>query len=164
MTTWFVFHGVTFDHEFHGGFLWAPSADRDGKRKPDWLAVGEVRRGDVVYSCRARIITHVLVATADGAAARRPAPPYPHPDGATSDGNSVAVRYAELPRPRVALDTIKREALELFTGPGGPLDQRGHGNMGYLYRLNEGAAEYLRARALRVFEPELERIRAQALQ
>ena len=158
-STWLVFHGVTFDHESHGGFLWAPVADRDGKRKPDWLAVADVRRGDAIYSCRDRIVTHVLLATGDGHSARRPPPPYPHPDGASSDGHRVAARYFELPRPRLALDTIRREALGHFNGHGGPLDHRGHGKMGYLYRLNEAATEYLRTRALRHLERDFSQAR-----
>lgn len=156
MTSWWVFHGVTFEHERTGGFLWAPSSTREGSRKPDWLAVGDVRRGDLIYSCRDRILTHVLLAVGDGEVRSRPSAPYPQPEGATAEGHRVSADYFELPRPRLAVDKIVRDQFEAFSGPSGPLDRNGNGNMGYLYRLGAVAASYLHRQCLRGVAPEFD--------
>ncbi len=149
MPDWFVFQGLNFDVEMRGGFLWAPTTNAAGAREPDWVTVGKVRAGDLLYSSRNRVVTHVLVASEDGRPANRPPAPYPKPDGQSDVGNRVSVEFVSLNRPWLSLRKIAAEALPFFTGAGGPLDRRGNGNVGYLYELAEPARRYMAGAALR---------------
>ncbi len=144
MAVWYVFQGLNFALEEQGGFLWAPAAGPTGARVPHWANVGRVRAGDVIYSARRKVIAHVLVAQADAGPAHRPPPPYPQVAGQSNDGNLVRVSFFELSRPYLSHGKIAAECLDLFSGPGRPLDVNGDGRQGYLFELDESAADYLR--------------------
>lgn len=47
--TFFVFQGATFDRESHGGYIWAPIANRAGNSFHHWDRLLDVRKGDIIF-------------------------------------------------------------------------------------------------------------------
>ncbi|MCX5797000.1 MAG: HNH endonuclease [Elusimicrobia bacterium] len=62
MRFWWVNQGQTFDHEFHGGYLWSPKKKAHGVRHQFYENMREVAPQDVIFSFRARKIVAVSVA------------------------------------------------------------------------------------------------------
>lgn len=149
MPAWWVFHGDNFEDERAGGFLWAPTHDAAGRRPDHWRRLEEARAGDVVFSCRGRVLTHAMAVTADG---RRSPWPYARARPADVHGEGIRVdgEFLELPTPRVAVDRFPRDGvLHLFNADEGPLDHRGAGKQGYYFRLPPAAEAYLYERGVR---------------
>jgi HNH endonuclease len=96
MRYWWVNQNQTFDHEFHGGYLWSPKRKSNQRRNPFYEFMREVAPGDVIFSFQGTYIRALGIAQSHCYEA-----PKPTEFGATgtnwSDiGWKIEVRYFQL--------------------------------------------------------------------
>ena len=63
---WWVNQGQTFGHEFRGGYLWSPKANKNGARNQSYEWMRAIKPGDVIFSFANTAIKAVGVATSFG--------------------------------------------------------------------------------------------------
>lgn len=126
-----VFQGTAFDAESKGGFLWAPLANKEGKKFHYWDRLTEVKQGDIIlHGCSGCI---QAVSTARGEC-------YDHEDGRRIDCDYVMIGDA------VKTADYVEDILSICTMKHAPFNKRGNANSGYLYEMpRELAKIFLRA-------------------
>lgn len=50
MAYWWVNHKQTFKKEFTGGYIWAPTVNKNGSRNQSYINLSLVKPGDIVFS------------------------------------------------------------------------------------------------------------------
>ena len=136
--TFFVFQGGTFDQEYDGGYIWAPTYNKAGHRCHYWDRLQDVRPGDVIFhGCDGSIRA---ISTAHKAC------PYPQPEEIRfsetwdNEGLRVDCDYILIDKP-VKTALLRNDILRLCSGiKYAPFDRDGNGNLGYLYELNRELA------------------------
>lgn len=129
---WWVNQGTTYKASRDGGFLWAPTLDKAGNKKPSWDRLDEADVGDVVLHYENSRIRAVGRVEAQAIPSERPAE-FPAQDAWHKDGRRLAVSYRELPEP-VSLDAISPE---LRKPSSGPFTSQGSVQQGYFFRLSD---------------------------
>jgi hypothetical protein len=73
MNYFWVNQGQTFKEEYKGGYLWAPIADPNGKRKWHWENMQKIKQGDVIVSYNSRLgVMGYCVALSDSYPHKKP--------------------------------------------------------------------------------------------
>jgi len=62
MRYWWVNQNQTFEHEFHGGYLWSPKRRANNARNPFYEFMREVAPGDVIFSFKGTYIKAIGIA------------------------------------------------------------------------------------------------------
>lgn len=62
MKYWWVNQNQTFNHEFHGGYLWSPKRKTNGARNPFYESMREVSPGDLILSFKDTNIVAIGIA------------------------------------------------------------------------------------------------------
>jgi MoxR-like ATPase len=129
--SWWVNQGQSYSRAREGGYLWAPTKDRGGRRPTHWENITKLLFGDIVFNYadgQLRALSAVL------------APPERlsrRPDSRdqqwNEEGDYVRAWYVDIPP--VPLASIPVE-LRIAEGSGGPFDRAGAVNQGYLYPLS----------------------------
>jgi hypothetical protein len=145
MAYWWVSQNKTFDEEREGDYLWAPQRNKDGRSQHHWLAMEQVRAGDVILSFVNQAIAAVSVAKGGAYASDRP---FSSKEGAVweKDGWRVDAKY-ELLKPPIPIPPIASELRKLLPSKYSPLTREGTGVQGYLFRLPDAAANLILAKA-----------------
>ncbi len=134
---WWVNQRASFKQERAGGYLWAPLADKAGRRPSHWENMGRAQAGDIVLSYasgRLRAVSRVLAAAV---AAKQPEE---LEQRWNDDGQLLRVQYADLDPIELARIPVEWRQAE---GPGSPFDRDGGVNQGYLFHISDGFLERL---------------------
>jgi hypothetical protein len=136
MRYWWVNQNQTFEHEFHGGYLWSPKRKSNQQRNPFYEFMREVSPGDLIFSFQGARIPALGIA-------QSPCYEAPKPDefGASganwSDiGWKLEVHYIQLHnsiRPADHIEFLRPLLPEKYS----PLQATGRGNQSvYLTRVS----------------------------
>jgi hypothetical protein len=135
---WWVNQGRTWEHEYNGGFLWAPYKNSAGRPCWHWDTMDELQKGDYVFSyVRGQIVS---VSKVKGPTYKSQKPK--EFSDWSRDGRRCDVVYKIANTPIVImdhLDTIK----SFLPTEHSPLQKNGLANQIYLVQLNEELGEYL---------------------
>ena len=114
---WWVNQKQTFAHEFRGGYLWSPKANKNGARNQSYEWMRAVRPGDIIFSYAGAVIKAVGVASSYGYDC--PKPVEFGETGAYWDdlGWRVDVHYKEISpfRPKDNLDRLRSDLPSRFS-------------------------------------------------
>ena len=143
MRYWWVNQNQTFEHEFHGGYLWSPKRKANHARNPFYEFMREVAPGDVIFSFQGTYIRALGVAQSHCYEAPKPIE-FGAAGGNWSDiGWKIEVRYFQLQnqiRPADEMTIL----LPLLPERYSPLQQTGRGNQSvYLTHIPENLAAAL---------------------
>lgn len=145
MAYYWVSQNKTFDHEFAGGYLWAPLRDKRGGVPHHWRRMQQVQPGDTIFSYRRQSVPAIAVATTKAYPAPQPTEFRRHGDWEV-DGLRIDVEYRPIDRP-ILLSAVPEAVLLSMQGHQQPLNAVGTGNQGYLFPLAPLAAHYFLDRA-----------------
>ncbi len=115
-----VFQGTAFDAESKGGYIWAPLANKEGKKFHYWDRMLDVKAGDIILHGSNGCIQ--AVSTARGEC-------YDHEDGRRIDCDYVMIDNA------VKTSDYVEDILNICTMKHAPFNKRGCANSGYLYEM-----------------------------
>lgn len=149
MAYWWVNHKQTRNHEVHGGYLWSPLHNANGRRNQSYDNMALARPGDIVFSYADGRIGAIgqVIANADLS-------PKPTEFGTVgnywnNEGWLVAVQFHESLQPIRPKDHITSIS-PLLPAIYSPIQSNGHGNQGiYLAAISDVLGEQL-IRLLRV--------------
>lgn len=137
MNYWWVNQGRTWDHEYKGGFLWAPFKNNAGRPCWHWDTMDELQEGDHVFSyVHGKIVSVSKV--------KVPSYKSQKPKLFTEwnrDGRKCDVIYKVLNTPIIInehMDNIRPFLPDVHS----PLQQNGRANQIYLVQLNQELGEY----------------------
>jgi len=139
MAVWWVYQNKSYQRSREGGYLWAPSVGKDGRRQVHWDAMDSVEPGDLVLSCVDRNIVATSIAKSKAYLAPRPDPSDESLWG--NEGRRVDVAYADLPSP-FAVERLQN-LFPLLQIANGPIAKDGRGKQGYLWTVNPLAAKLI---------------------
>jgi HNH endonuclease len=143
MRYWWVNQNQTFDHEFHGGYLWSPKRKSNQARNPFYEFMREVAPGDVIFSFQGAYIRALGVAQSHCYEAPKPAEFGTAGTNWSDIGWKVEVRYFQLQnqiRPADDMAILQ----PLLPARYSPLQQTGRGNQSvYLTHVPENLATAL---------------------
>lgn len=139
MAVWWVYQNKSYPRSREGGYLWAPSIGKDGRRQVHWDAMDLVEPGDLILSC----VNRNLVATSIAKSSAYPSPrPGPEDESLwSSEGRRVDVAYADLPSP-FAVEKLQ-DLFPLLQKANGPIATDGRGKQGYLWPVSPVAAKMI---------------------
>ena len=142
--TFYVFQGSTFDQESCEGYIWAPSANKEGNTFHYWERLLEVYPGDIILHGCHGFVRAVSVARCEAYGCDRP-----NELSAEAmwdlDGRRVDCTYTILKNP-LKTGNFKEDIVRLCSAKYAPFDKDGNGNMGYLFEINRELARiFLRA-------------------
>ena len=133
---WWVNQGASYPRSRKAEYLWAPMEDRAGRRPPHWQTMQDVAEGDVLLHYANGRVRAVSMAKGTAYACERPsehdAPQW------NNDGERIDLAMVDV-EPPVALSEIP-----LTWRTGGPFQQSGAINQGYLYPISEVLIDQLR--------------------
>lgn len=160
MAYWWVNHKQTRNHEVHGGYLWSPLRNANGRRNQSYDNMALARPGDIVFSYADGRIGAIgqVVASADLS-------PKPTEFGTVgnywnNEGWLVAVQFHESLQPIRPKDHITSIG-PLLPAIYSPIQSNGHGNQGiYLAAISDALGEHL----IRLLRMQTDRIFAAPLQ
>ena len=137
MNYWWVNQGRTWEHEYRGGFLWAPYENDAGKPCWHWDTMDGLKKGDHVFSyVRGKIVSVSKVKSSSYKSQK--------PKKFTEwnrDGRRCDVIYKLLNRPIFINEHID-DIRPLLPNVRSPLQKNGRGNQIYLVQLNQELGEY----------------------
>lgn len=136
---WWVNQNKTYAAEREGQILWAPLRDKAGNPKHHWDTMDEVEVGDRIVHYRGQQIVAVSVVSETAGPARKP--PELGSDEWATDGRLVRSHYTDLQRP-LSLGAIPERYRR---AEGGPFNQLGGVNQGYLFPLSDSFVPQLLA-------------------
>ncbi len=142
--TFFVFQGTTYDRESHGGYIWAPITNKDGKRVFHWDSLLDIQPGDIILHCCDGYVQ--AVSTARGACYDCTQPlELSSEELWDRDGRRVDCDYITI-RNAIKTSDFVDDIVRLCNVKYAPFDRNGSGNMGYLFELDRNLARiFLRA-------------------
>jgi len=127
MRYWWVNQNQTFEHEFHGGYLWSPKRKANQSRNPFYEFMREVAPGDVIFSFQGTYIRALGIAQSHCYEAPKPSE-FGATGGNWSDiGWKIEVRYFQLQNQIRPADEMAI-LLPLLPEKYSPLQQTGRGN------------------------------------
>lgn len=142
----YVFQGSTYDRESRGGYIWAPTSNKEGQSFHHWDRLLDVRQGDIILHGCNGYIQAVSRARGECYACSQPAE-LRSEDMWDHDGRRVDCDYVEIKNPSKT-GAFVDDILRLCNVKYAPFDRYGSGNMGYLYELNRELAQiFLRGSA-----------------
>ncbi len=146
MKYFIVFQNQTFQHEFNGGYIWAPQKAESGFNVHHWSRMLEIQPGDLIFSVVKQRVVSINKALSSAVAAKKPAEMQ---NGNTwaQEGNLVKVKYNILQK-NLSTKENMHEILPLAQHKYSPFTSTGNGNQGYLYSVTNELGEYL-IRAIR---------------
>ena len=145
--TFFVYQGDSFEEEYRGGYIWAPTYDKGGSRPHHWARLLDVRKGDILlHSCNAHIQA-ISVAKDAGYAIAKPME-LAAKDEWDNKGNRVDCEYVRLENP-IKTSRFVDDIVRLRSTKYSAFDRYGSGNMGYLYQINRELARIFVAEAVK---------------
>jgi MoxR-like ATPase len=130
---WWVNQGKSYRRARDGGYLWARKRTEAGFERPDWLALRDLRVGDLAVCYSGKTVRAVATVRGEAVSAPHPA----DPDG--PEGLLVAVNVDELDEP-LPLDRLPKS---LRRAVGGPFSRTGEVKQGYLYEVPPEVLERL---------------------
>jgi len=140
MRYWWVNQNQTFEHEFHGGYLWSPKRKSNQARNPFYEFMRAVAPGDVIFSFQGTYIRAIGVAQSHCYEAPKPSE-FGAAGGNWSDiGWKIEVRYFQLKNQIRPADEMAM-LLPLLPKRYSPLQQTGRGNQSvYLTHVPDNLA------------------------
>lgn len=141
MQYFIVFQNQTFQHEFNGGYLWAPQKAENGFNVHHWSRMKEIQSGDLIFSVVKQKILSVNQAMSPAVDAIKPEEMQTGNTWA-QEGYLVDVKYNILKNP-FALKENMYEILPLAQHKYSPFTSSGNGNQGYLYLITHDLGDYL---------------------
>lgn len=136
---WWVNQGKTYQTERKGEFVWAPKQSSNGRTFFHWKNVHKVKQGDIIVHYANGMVRAVSLARSDGYESVKPASLVA--GDWQEDGWRADVSYHELTSPIPIVD-IGQEIAKLEL-PRGPINKGGKINPGYLFCLNNEAANII---------------------
>jgi putative restriction endonuclease len=127
MRYWWVNQNQTFDHEFRGGYLWAPERKSNQARNPFYEFMREVSPGDVIFSFQGTYIRAIGVAQSHCYEAPKPSEFGTAGTNWSDIGWKIEVRYFQLQNQIRPADEMAI-LLPLLPERYSPLQQTGRGN------------------------------------
>jgi len=135
---WWVNQGETYLQERNLGIIWAPNHDSQGHNRRHWIAVQEIRRGDIIVHYYQGAIKALGIVQQDAKPRLNPH----HDDNEwNEEGWGTEVTYYEFSRP-ILRHAIPYDIIEL-AGNEGPFDKNGQIKVGYCWPLSSQAFEAL---------------------
>lgn len=135
MKYWWVNHGMTYDEEHSGGFIWSPQKTKRGPIQ-GYTNLTLVSPGDVVLSYANKSIQAVGVVTAKYTPADRPRYSKEGTDLWAVDGWRVPIEWTVLEEP-LTLEGIKDKVSQLLPSKHSPLNRDFKANLnGYLSEIS----------------------------
>jgi hypothetical protein len=154
---WWVNHKQTWKAEYKQGYIWSPTANKNGAANQTYLNLRLVRAGDIVFSYAGGVVRGIGIATAPYMDCDIPDEHWQAEEGWLKAGWSVPIRWltlAESWSPKANLGEIR----QLLPDKHSPLQpETGDGNQGcYLARVSSQFAakvlELLRAENMAVVD------------
>ena len=133
-----VFQGATFSEEYYGQFIWAPKANKDGRKCHHWDRLMDVRAGDVLFHCADSYIQAISIAQGPCEDCLRPKYNDNKADLTQWElaGRKVSCSYIKLDRP-LQHSAYRDKIIECCRNVKyAPFRKDGRGNTGYLFDLN----------------------------
>jgi putative restriction endonuclease len=93
MRYWWVNQNQTFDHEFHGGYLWSPKRKSNQARNPFYEFMREVAPGDIIFSFQGTYIRAISIAQSHCYEAPKPSEFGTSGEGWSDIGWKIEARY-----------------------------------------------------------------------
>ena len=145
--------GELFYTERRGGYIWAPLANRAGRKQFHWETLTDVRKGDVIFhSCDGRIRA---ISIAEDACFECAQPTLLAQENLWErNGRRVNCRYYDLAFP-IRTANFKDDLIRASSQPYAPFNSKGRGNQGYLFHLDRDLAKIFLDATLKA-NPELE--------
>jgi hypothetical protein len=137
---WWVNQGSNLDLELDGGYLWAPTKSKTGRKFYHWDNLSDLVKDDIILHYANGCLRYASRVIEPSRRTR-----YPHAiDGRnwSEDGNLVKVDYHEL-KPPIPLDKFSQSLSKLDINQG-PLNNNGGVKQGYLFRLNLEGLDIIR--------------------
>jgi MoxR-like ATPase len=138
---WLVAQGASFQRAREGGYLWAPSRQRNGGTPFDyWRNMCLLRKGDLVLNyanTQIRAVSRVA-----GQATTSPQPETGADQAWAEEGWRAEIEYRDLEQPL----SINDVPVEWRTAEGGPFDRVGNVKQGYLFPLTDSFVAKLASR------------------
>ena len=134
---WWVNQGRTYDLAKNGEFIWAPKKDSSGSAPFHLENMSRVSPGDIVFNYADSQLRAVSLVKSSAYDSDRGA----LPDDWGKDGRRADLTYYELAK-TVSIATLGPKIRDLDLAKG-PVNRAGTVNQGYLYELNEQAAQII---------------------
>jgi putative restriction endonuclease len=138
------FHWVsqnqTGDEEVSGGYMWCPITQKNGKRSPYYEMMRHVQPGDVVFSFRKKLITHIGIVISTAYEAQKPFKK--KGDSWLDVGWKVRVEYESVGKTFSPAEHIGLFQ-EFLSNDYFPLKKGGGGKQMYFATLDDGFAHLL---------------------
>src|SRR5713226_3684027 len=127
MTFWWVNHRQTFREEIRGGYIWAPTENRDSSRNQTYINLTRVRVNDIIFSHAVGEINAVGVVEREYVESERPKAF--GESGARWDNNGwlVLLRWTVLDEPFRPKDHLSA-IVPLLPDKYSPIQDNGDGN------------------------------------
>lgn len=136
--TYFVFQNQSFFQESVGGYIWAPIENKSGKRFHHWTKLLDVRPGDIIFhGCDASIVG-ISEAVSTAYECDRPNAL----DGVAlweKKGRRINCHYIIIKKP-IKTEICRDKIMQYGRYKYSPFNEKGTGNQGYLFALNESLA------------------------
>lgn len=143
MRYWWVNQNQTFEHEFHGGYLWSPKRRANNARNPFYEFMREVAPGDAIFSFKGTYIRAIGIAQSHCYEAPKPSEFGSVGTNWSDIGWKIEVRYFKLTnqiKPADEMATLK----PLLPSQYSPLQATGRGQQSvYLTHLPNKLANAL---------------------
>lgn len=143
MRYWWVNQNQTFEHEFHGGYLWSPKRRTNNARNPFYEFMREVAPGDAIFSFKGTYIKAIGIAQSHCYEAPKPSEFGSVGTNWSDIGWKIEVRYFKLTnqiKPADEMATLKPLLPSLYS----PLQATGRGQQSvYLTHLPNKLANAL---------------------
>jgi len=130
----FVFQGSTYNREKNGGYIWAPIANKAGKRFHHWDKLLDVRSGDIILHGCDGYIKAISEARCECYECTQPEELYSEKMW-EREGRRIDCDYTTIECP-IKTAMFREDIIRLCNVKYAPFDKDGNGNMGYLYEIN----------------------------
>lgn len=139
---WWVNHKQTWKAEYDHGYIWSPTANKNGATNQTYLNLKLVRSGDLVFSYAGGMVRGVGIATGPYTDAEIPDEHWQAEEGWLKAGWSVPIRWFALTEPWTPKSHFS-EIRDLLPEKHSPLQhQTGNGNQGcYLANVSRDFGE-----------------------
>lgn len=142
-----VFQGKSFDKEFQGGYIWAPTSNKSGTTPHHWTRLVDVRKGDIILHGCDGMLKAISVARDVCFECKQPRE-LEVEDLWDADGRMVECDYVSIENP-IKTATFVNDIIRLCQVKYSPFDKYGNGNMGYLFEINRELAKIFVAETVR---------------
>lgn len=140
-----VHQGKTFDAEYKGNYIWAPTSGIHHHEK-----MAEIHTGDIIFHYAEGALVAIGEAVSDCMSYPQPSALYGHGWGTV--GYRVNVRY-QLFSKRISLEPFKHYFITHKAGSYSSFDNNGNACQGYMYDLEFDIAKFLKVEILKTPQP-----------